>query len=130
MERVYDFLKKAGTYFIATCSKDKPFVRPFGTVDLFEGRLYFQTGRKKEVYRQLKENPAVEICAYSGSEWIRVSGTAVEDERLEPSVHMLDSYPSLKQMYAPGDGNNTVFYLMDVSAVIASFTKEPAVIKF
>ena len=130
MQKVYDFLKKAETYYLATVDGNSARVRPFGTVDVFEGRLYIQTGRKKDVYRQIKANPRVELCAMLDGKWIRVSGTAVEDNRLEPNAHMLESYPSLKGRYAPGDGNCTVFYLKDATAVLSSFTNPPEVIKF
>ncbi|WZL79211.1 pyridoxamine 5'-phosphate oxidase family protein [Eubacteriales bacterium mix99] len=130
MREVYDFLKKAETFYLATIDGNSARVRPFGAVDLFEGRMYFQTGRKKAVYRQMKACPEVEVCAMLDGRWIRISGTAVEDNRLEPNVHMLESYPSLKEMYAPGDGNCTVFYLKDATAVISSFTEPSEVVKF
>ncbi len=130
MQRVYDFLKKAGVYYLATNEGAQPRVRPFGTVDIFEGKLYFQTGKKKAVADQLKANPLVEISAMADGDWIRLCGTAVLDERIEAQEHMLESYPQLRAMYAPGDGNTEVYYLKDASAVICSFTKEPVIIKF
>lgn len=130
MQKVYDFLKKADTYYLATIEGDQPRVRPFGTVDIFEGRLYIQTGKVKKVYAQMKSNPKVEICAMLGGEWIRVAATAVEDDRIETKQHMLDAYPSLQGMYKADDGNTAVFYLTDATATIASFSGEPEVIHF
>ena len=130
MQRVYDFLKKAGVYYLATTEGAQPHIRPFGTVDIFEGRLYFQTGKKKAVAHQLKENPLVEICAMDEGKWIRIKGTAVLDERIEAQEHMLEGYPQLRAMYAPGDGNNEVYYLKDAEALIFSFGQEPEVIRF
>ena len=125
MNEVYEFLKKCGVYYLATAEGDQPRVRPFGTVDLFEGKLYIQTGKVKPVAHQLKANPKVEISGMADSKWIRVAGEAVLDERIEAQKHMLDSYPSLQAMYQPGDGNTEVYYLKNVTAQICSFT-EPA----
>ena len=130
MLEVYEFLKSAGTYYLATMDGDQPRVRPFGTIDLFEDRLYIQTGQRKDVANQLKTNPRIEISAMFEGRWIRLEAEAVLDENIEAQVHMLDNYPSLKAMYAPGDGNTEVYYLQTASAVICSFTAEPEVHQF
>ncbi len=130
MNEVYEFLKACGTYYLATMDKDQPRVRPFGTIDLFEGKLYIQTGRKKEVSRQIHENPKVELCAFQGGTWIRVEAEAQADDRLEPQVHMLDAYPSLKAMYQPADGNTEVFALVKGKATFSSFTSAPRTVEF
>ena len=130
MQKVYDFLKKCGTYYLATCDGDQPRVRPFGTVDIFEGRLYFQTGKVKDVAKQLEKNAKIEISGMADGKWIRLSGEAVADDRYEPKAHMLDAYPELKGMYSADDGNTIVYYLKNVKAVICSFTEAPEVIKF
>jgi uncharacterized pyridoxamine 5'-phosphate oxidase family protein len=130
MQKVYDFLKKAGTYYIATVEGDQPRVRPFGTVNIFDGKLYIQTGKKKNCVKQIEANPKVEICAMSDGSWIRVAATLVEDPRIEAQQSMLDAYPSLQGMYKAGDGNNVVFYLKDAEATISSFSGAPEVIKF
>lgn len=130
MEEVYEFLKKCGTYYLATVEGDVPHVRPFGTVDLFEGRLYIQTGKRKEVARQMKANPKVEISGMAAGKWIRISAQAVLDERTEAQQHMLDAYPSLQKMYQAGDGNTEVYYLINATAQICSFTEEPKIIQF
>lgn len=130
MEEVYAFLKQAGVYWIATAEGDRPHLRPFGTVDVFEGALYIQTGRKKAVADQLKANPNIELCAMIEQRWIRLSAKAVLDPRLEPQEHMLEAYPMLRGMYAPGDGNNEVYRLEDVTACINCFGEEPKVFRF
>lgn len=130
MDEVYEFLKKCRTYYLATVDGDQPRVRPFSTVDLFEGRLYIQTGRAKPVSAQMKANPKVELSGMAGGKWIRVAGEAVLDARIEPQVHMLEAYPSLQKRYQPGDGNTEVFYLKNVTATICSFTEEPKTITF
>lgn len=130
VQRVCDFLKKAGTYYLATVEDDQPRVRPFGTAHIFEGRLYIQTGKVKSVAKQIAANPRVEICAMAGGEWIRVTGTLEEDNRVEARKSMLDAYPHLRKMYDENDGNTAVFYLKDATAVICAFTHEPETICF
>lgn len=131
MKEVYDFLKKCGTYYLATMDGSQPRVRPFGTVDIFDGKLYIQTGKSKNVAKQIKANPKIEICGMVGNDkWIRVEAVAVEDDRVEARQHMLDAYPSLKKMYSATDGNTEVLYLKDATATISSFTEAPKVIKF
>lgn len=130
MKRVYDFLKEAKTYYLATVEGDSPRVRPFGTVNIFEDRLYIQTGRAKEVSKQLMANGNAEICAMKGGEWIRIHGKLVEDDRVEAKKSMLDAYPSLRGMYDEHDGNTQVFYFQGATATIFSFVKAPVVIRF
>lgn len=131
MKRVYDFLKEVGTYYLATMDDDQPRVRPFGTVNIFEDKLYIQTGKGKSVAKQIAANPKVEICAMKGDEWIRVAATLVEDDRVEAQESMLNAYPSLRVMYKTGpDGNMIVYYLKDAVAIISSFSHAPIEIKF
>ena len=129
MKEVYDFLKQAGTYYLATVEGNQPRVRPFGTIDIFEDKLYIQTGKKKDVAKQLKANPKAEICAFKDGVWLRVSGTLVEYDRREAKKHMLDNYPSLRAMYDEDDGNTLVLYFKDATAVFSSFTTPPRTIK-
>lgn len=130
MKEVYEFLKNSGTYFLATLDNNKPKVRPFGTIDLFEDKLYIQTGKVKEVSKQMKNNPNIEICAMYNNSWIRINALAILDDNIKAQEHMLENYPSLKAMYKAGDGNTEVYYLKDAVATIYSFTSEPKVIKF
>ena len=130
MERVVKFLKDAQTYYLATMDGDQPRVRPFGTAHVFEGKLYIQTGKVKDVSKQLMANPKAEICAFKNGEWIRIAGELIEDERIEAQASLLDAYPSLKNVYAAGDGNTQVFYFQNATATISSFTHEPEVITF
>ena len=130
MEQVVQFLKDAEVYYLATVEGDQPRVRPFGTAHIFEGRLYIQTGKVKDVSKQLMANPKAEICAFKNGEWIRIAGELVEDDRVEARQSMLDAYPSLKKMYAADDGNTQVFALEDCTAVFSSFTEEPRTLKF
>ncbi|MCR5797440.1 MAG: pyridoxamine 5'-phosphate oxidase family protein [Eubacterium sp.] len=130
MQRVLEFLKGAGTYYLATVEGDQPRVRPFGTINEFEGKLYIQTGKVKNVSKQLHANPKAEICAFKDGEWLRVAGTFVEDDRMEAREAMLEAYPDLKAMYSADDGNTEVFYIKDATATFSSFTKAPEVVNF
>ncbi|MDD3363396.1 MAG: pyridoxamine 5'-phosphate oxidase family protein [Syntrophomonas sp.] len=130
MQEVYDFLKKCGTYYLATVDGDQPRVRPFGTVNLFEDKLYIQTGKVKDVSKQMMANPKVEICAMNGGEWIRIQAIALEDDRVDAKQCMLDNYPELQAMYSATDDNTQVLYLKDAVATISSFTAAPKIIKF
>mgnify|MGYP004484905735 FL=1 len=130
MEQACDFLKKAGTYFLATEEGSQPRVRPFGTAHIFEGRLYIQTGKKKKVAAQIRNNPRVEICAMHDGRWLRISGQLEEDDCRDARVSMLEAYPSLKKMYDPDDGNTVVFYFKDAVAVFSSFTEPDEIVRF
>ena len=130
MNEVFEFLKKARTYYLATMEGDQPRVRPFGTVDLYEGRLYIQTGKSKKVSQQLQANPKAELCAFLDGKWLRVAGTLVRDDRVEAKAHMLDNYPELKAMYSADDDNTEVLYFKDAEATFSSFTEAPRTIKF
>ena len=130
MQEVFEFLKTCGTYYLATVEGDQPRVRPFGTVDIFEGRLYIQTGKSKAVSHQLQANPKAELCAFADGKWLRVAGTLVRDDRVEAKAHMLDNYPQLKAMYSAEDDNTEVLYFTDATATFASFTEAPKVIRF
>ncbi len=131
MEKVYEFLKNAGVYYLATTAGDQPHVRPFGTVNIFDGKLYVQTGKSKDVAKQIEANGKVEISAMVGQDkWIRLCGTLVEDDRREARVAMLDAYPHLKANYDPDDGNTVVYYFKDATATFCSFTAAPETVTF
>lgn len=130
MDKVLKFLKDAETYYLATVEGDQPKVRPFGTAHIFEGKLYIQTGKVKDVSKQLHQNPKAEICAFKNGEWLRVSGKLIEDNRNEARQSMLDAYPGLQKMYKADDGNTEVFYFENATAIFSSFTHEPQIINF
>jgi Uncharacterized conserved protein len=131
IQEVYDFLKKSNPYYLATVEGDQPRVRPFGTIAIFEGKLYIQTGKSKKVFRQIMANSKIEICAFNGTDkWIRVQAKAIADNRREAKQFMLDAYPDLKAMYSADDDNTQVLYLKDVTVTIDSFTGESKVMQF
>ena len=130
MQEVYDFLKKAGTYYLATVEGDQPRVRPFGTVNIFDGKLYIQTGKIKPCSKQMAANPKVEICAFTGGQWLRIAAKAINDDRIEAKQSMLDAYPNLQNMYKADDDNTQVLYLQDATATFSSFGGSDRVVKF
>ncbi len=130
IEEVCAFLKGVGTYYLATVEGDQPRVRPFGTAHIYDGKLYIQTGKSKDVSKQLEANPKFEICGFAKGTWIRVSGTLVGDESDEAVGSMLEAYPALKKMYAVGDGNTIVYAIENGTATFSSFTAEPRTVQF
>ena len=130
MEKICNFLKEAGVYYLATVEGDQPRVRPFGTAHIFESKLYIQTGKVKPVSKQLAANPKAEICAFRDGTWIRIEGELVNDDRVEAKKSMLDAYPNLRKMYDENDGNTQVFYFRNATATFSSFTAPPETVKF
>jgi len=132
LKEVFDFIKKCGTYYLATVEGNQPRVRPFGTIDIFEGKLYIQTGKVKPVSKQLKENPKAELCCFDGESgtWLRLAGELVNDDRVEAKKHMLDNYPDLRNMYNENDDNSQVLYFKNSTATFSSFGGAPKVVKF
>ena len=130
MDEVYEFLKKCGIFYIATVEGDKPRVRPFGVVNIFEGKLYIQTGKSKNVSKQIQINPNVEICGFMDGKWIRLEGKAVRDDRREAKKSMLDANPELRSMYSEDDDNTEVLYFENAKATFSSFTEAPRTVEF
>ena len=130
MEEIQKFLKEAGVYYLATVDNGEPRVRPFGTAEIFEGRLYIQTGKSKDVFKQIEKNPIVEICSFKDGKWIRITGKLILDDRIDPKKYMLDQNPNLRSMYNENDPNTAVLYFESGKAVISSFTDAPKVIEF
>ena len=120
--KMVEFIKGCKTYFLATCENGKPKVRPFGTINVFEDKIYIQTGKKKDVAKQIASNPYVEISCFNGEKWLRLSGKLVEDERVEAKKNMLDNYPELRSMYNENDVNTVVYYFDEASAYYGMFT--------
>lgn len=130
MEEVCKFLRDCGVYYLATVEEDKPRVRPFGTSEIFEGHLYIQTGKKKDVFKQIEKNPRVEICAFMDGKWLRLAGKLVLDDRVKAKKYMLDQNPSLRRMYDENDDNTAVLYFEHATATFSSFTEEDRIVEF
>ena len=130
IERVYQFLNEAGTYYLATADGDQPRVRPFGTILLMGGKLYIQTGKVKDVSKQIAANPKAEICAFKDGKWLRVACELVNDDSHEVKVAMLDKMPTLKAMYSADDDNMQMLYFRNAKATFSSFTEAPETVTF
>lgn len=130
MNEVLEYLKKCKTFYIATMDKDQPRVRPFGVAEEYEGKIYIQTGKVKNVSKQMAINPKIEICACAGPTWLRIEGEAVNDDRREVKAYVLDQNPGLKGMYSADDDNTQVLYLKNAKATFYSFTDAPRVVEF
>ena len=130
MEKVCEFLKAAGAYYLATVEGDQPRVRPFGTANIFDGKLYIQTGKSKPVSKQLKVNPKAEICAFKDGVWLRISCELINDDRIEAKKAMLDAYPNLRDRYDEQDENTQVLYMKNAIVTFASFAGEPETYTF
>ncbi|MCQ2595826.1 MAG: pyridoxamine 5'-phosphate oxidase family protein [Treponemataceae bacterium] len=130
MQTVHDFIKACGTYYLATVENGQPRVRPFGTINIFDGKLYIQTGKSKEVSKQIQANPKVELCCFDGQKWLRLAGELVRDDRIEAKKDMLNKYPSLQKMYSAEDDNTEVLYFKNATATFSSFAGAPVVVKF
>ena len=129
MKEVQEFLKECGVYYLATIDNNKPRVRPFGTAEIFEDKLYIQTGKKKDVYKQILNNPFVEITAFKDGKWVRIEGELVSDDRMEAKKDMLDKNPNLRGMYDEHDDNTIVLYFKNAKATFYSFTEPPRIVK-
>ena len=125
MQEVQAYLKECGAFFIATADGDQPHVRPFGVSEIINDRLYIMTGKVKDVYKQMAANGKFEICALkpSGSEWLRLTGTLVNDETLSVKEEFLNRNETLKSMYKADDDNMAVLYITNATARFCSFSE-------
>ncbi len=125
LQKVSSFLDDVHTYFLATVEGDQPRVRPFGTSLVYDGKLYIQTGKVKNVSKQIAANPKVELCAWKGAKWLRITGELVNDDSREVKEAMLEKMPSLRNRYSADDDNMQVLYFKDATACFNSFTEAP-----
>ena len=130
MEEIQEFLKECGVYYLATVDNDQPRVRPFGTAEIFEKHLYIQTGKNKDVFKQIEKNNKVELCGFNNGKWIRITGNLILDDRIEAKKYMLDQNPELRGLYNENDDNTAVLYFEQGKAIISSFTEQPKIIEF
>ena len=122
MNKIVEELKKARVFYIATIDGNQPRVRPFGSIVEYQGDAYICSGNFKEVYKQIKENPNVELSGmYEGPTWLRISATLVEDNRLEVQKAILNDETGPKGLYQPGDGRFVTFKLTNIKARKCSF---------
>jgi uncharacterized pyridoxamine 5'-phosphate oxidase family protein len=126
MKKALEFLKESGTFYLATTEGDQPRVRPFAAVFEYEGKLYIVTNNTKKCFKQMLENPKVEMCGMNQKgQWIRVAGEVANDDRREAKEFALEATPSLKSMYNIDDGIFAVLYFTRGTVTISSFTAAP-----
>ena len=129
-ERIVNILRQAKKFYFATVDENGPSVRPFNAVVEYDDKVYFYTNNHKSAFKQMKNNPMVELCAEINDErWIRIHGKAVFDSSTEAKIAMLSANPELRKMYSENDKIFEVFYLEDMSAVVHSIHSEREVIK-
>ncbi len=114
-KKVYDFLEKAGTFYLATVEGDQPRVRPYGALLYFEDRIYIMAFGKTNATRQIANNPKAEICAFKG-QTLRIECTLVEDNRPEVGKALVAKMPSLKAALGENGENGVMYYIKDAKA--------------
>lgn len=84
----------------------------------YEGKIYFALGKHKASYKQLQENPNVEICSTNTDRcWLRLHGEACFDERKEVLDKSLESSSNLQRLYNKETGKTlAIFYIKNAVA--------------
>lgn len=126
MSKTIDFLHKAGTFYHASVEGTEAIVRPINSVISYNGKIYFETSSRKEMYRQMLQNPSVAISGMADGKWIRITGKAVMDESYEAKTAMFETLPALKNVYTYEE--MAPYYLTDMKSVVYSFDAEPVVL--
>lgn len=116
IQKVADFLETAGTFSLATVDSTLPKCRPMSGLYSKDDTLYFCVGTFKEAYRQMQENPYVEISVCQGMAWLRYYGKAVfEQDDVIPTI-MIDTL-GLGEIYNEETGHKlAAFHLEDATA--------------
>ena len=130
MNEVLEFLKKYHVFYLATVDGDQPHVRPFGVAEEYNGKLYTQTGKKKNVAQQLKANPKAEICCFGDGKWLRIECELIWDDSYDTLQYMLEKNPNLRRMYDEKDGNCLALRFENAKATFSSFTEPPRTVEF
>lgn len=118
MSKINDFLTEAGVFFMATTDGNQPKLRPLGAHIEADGKIIFGVGDFKDVYKQMKENPLVEICACKpDGHWLRYTGEAVFETDYKYAEQMIKE-SKLEAIYNEQTGNKLMtFHLKNASAV-------------
>ena len=115
IKKVYDFLEKAGTFYLATVEGDQPRVRPYGAMLFFDEKIYIMAFGKTNATRQIAANQKTEICAFKG-QTLRIECKLVEDNRPEVGKALVDKMPVLKAALGENGENGVMYYLKDAKA--------------
>ena len=115
IQKVYDFLEKAGTFYLATVEDGQPRVRPYGAMLFFEDKIYIMAFGKTNATRQIAANPKAEICAFKG-QTLRIECELVEDNRPEVGKALVDKMTVLKPALGENGENGVMYYLKNAKA--------------
>ncbi|MEJ2110102.1 MAG: pyridoxamine 5'-phosphate oxidase family protein [Acidobacteriota bacterium] len=128
MSSAIEFLKANQVFHLATVDGSEARVRPFGFVMNRNGKLYMCTSKAKDVCKQMKNNPEIEISAM-GPEgtWLRIRGSIAFDDSREAKMQAFEEAPMLLQIYPKGadDENYVTFYFTEAKATLYSFSEAP-----
>ena len=129
IQSVFDFLEKAGTFYLATVEGDQPRVRPYGAMLLFEGKIYIMAFGQTNATRQIADNDKAEICAFKG-QTLRIECKLVEDNRPEVGRALVERMPVLKPALGENGENGVMYYLKDATATFFKMMEVVEIIKF
>lgn len=125
------YLKECGVFYLATTEGPLPRVRPFGIVEEINKKVYIITAKRKNVYRQMMANNNIQICAlHPNGDWIRITGTIVNDDNIEVKKEIINRNPDFKNIYSPTDPDTAVLYIKDGEARIITEDAPDKVFKF
>lgn len=89
-KEILDFINKNPTCFVATIDGNRPRVRGLLMYQADEDGILFQTWSNKDIYKQIMQNPNVELCFVNpdGSKQVRIFGKAefIEDQNLKEEI--------------------------------------------
>lgn len=128
MNTALDFIKANPVFHIATVDGAKARVRPFGFITKRNNTLYFCTNKTKDVYKQLKQNPDIEISDMgSNATWLRIRGRIAFDETREAKAQAFEDSPNLLRIYPKGADDElfVTFYFTEAIATLFSFKEPP-----
>jgi uncharacterized pyridoxamine 5'-phosphate oxidase family protein len=128
MNTAFDFIKANPVFHIATVDGARARVRPFGFIMKRNNALYFCTNKTKDVYKQLQQNPDIEISVMGKNDtWLRIRGRIAFDETREAKVQAFEQSPNLLRIYPKGaeDEIFVTFYFTEATATLFSFTAAP-----
>lgn len=134
MAKIDSFLGDAGVFYLATADGDQPRLRPLGLHLHLDGKLLISVGDFKNVYRQMKANPRVELVALAKDfRWLRVAAEAVEEAAADSARYQelaLQAEPGLRAVYNDQTGHRMAFFRLEkATALVYGLTGEPEELK-
>jgi len=125
---IIDFLTRNQQQYLATVGLDgKPKVRPFQFMLEDGGKLWFCTANTKQVFKEMQQNPYVELCV-SGENfsWMRLNGKAIFSDHQEMKAKVQEASPLVKSIYlTPDNPTFEIFFLEEAVATFADFSGNP-----